>query len=218
MEITIDLTFLLNTLIFIARKIDFGGLFAIVFCLVVFFTVAKIALSRLAEKPIRLSAFALMFYLFVGGVLFAFSYTELKFVSVRFTNLAQVLCYSLGESMSLIAIYVSFLCFSAPQSEEKHKKAVETDFYSPKTYKGRIEEIALNSDVPVLKLKTHSANEQKIKIVDIGGALEFVDTQIALGKSSLKPIRDKIAFYSGAELEWKDILDLNELFSRAVKL
>lgn len=219
MEITIDLTFLLNTLIFIASSLNFVELFAIVFCFIVFLTVAKITLNSLAEKKITFSFLALAFYLLIGGAMFALSYTEWKFVGVTFTSLAQVLVYSVSESAALIVLYASFLCFAATRGKRKQqRRTIDMNFYLPKTYKGRIEEVALNDDMQTVRLKTHKANEPKIKVVDIGGALQFVDSQIALGKSNLKPIRDKIAFYSGAELEEKDVLYLNELFSNAVKL
>ena len=221
MKITIDLTFLLNSLIFIARKVNFNELFAAVFCFIAFLTVVKITLNMLADKKVRFSVVATILYLLVGGAMFAVSYTELRFVGNIFTSLAEVLFYSIGESVALIALYASFLCFSrkvkAPSKSEA-KKALNAEILPPKTYKAQIEKIALNeNNKPVLMLKTSNANEPKTKVVDIDGALKFVDSQISLGNNSLKPIRDKIAFYSGAELGDNDITELNELFTKAVK-
>ncbi len=221
MKITIDLTFLLNTLIFIARKVNFNELFAAVFCFASFLTVVKITLNMLAERQVKFSIVATFLYILVGGAMFAVSYTELKFVGNTFTSLAEVLFYSISESVALIALYVSFLCFShkvKPLSESANIKAKGWEYFPPKTYKAQIEEIALNdNNTPILRLKTSNINEPKTKVVDIDGALKFVDDQISLGNNGLKPIRDKIAFYSGSELKDEDIAQLNELFTRAVK-
>ncbi len=221
MEITIDLTFLLNTLIFIARTVNFNELFAAVFCFASFFVVVKITLNMLADRKVKFSLVAIILYILVGGAMFVISYTELKFVGNIFTSLAEVLFYSVGESVALIALYISFLCFShkvKTLEDTAETKPLYAEYLPPKTYKAQIEEVALNdNNMSVLRLKTSNANEPKTKVVDIDGALEFVDSQISLGNNGLKPIRDKIAFYSGAELKDEDITQLNELFTRAVK-
>ena len=219
MEIIIDLTFLLNALIFIAKNVNFNEVFAAVFCLMGFLTVAKITLNMLAEKMVKFSFVIMFFYILVGGAMFTISYTELKFVGDTFTNLGQVLFYSISQTVGLIALYASFLLFAHKANTPKTNKAQEiADFSFPPVYKAQIEEVPLNGDGAVVRLKTHSMNEPKCKVVDISGALKFIDSQISLGNTSLKPIRDKVAFYSGAELKDCDVAYLNELFSKAVKL
>lgn len=217
MKITIDLTFICNALIFISESINFNRLFASVFCLAAFLTVVKITLNMLAEKKIKFSIPITLAYLLLSGAMFALAYTEYKFVSAVFTDLAEVLFYSIGEFAALIAIYVAFLLFARPRRKKPDCGGLVADeFTLPETYVGRIEEVKLD-EMPVARLVARSDKGAKTKVVDIEGALRFIDGEIANGKSALKPIRDKVAFYCGAELKDADIELLNDLFNSSVR-